>query len=335
MRPHENFFQIVASDHYEAGLLGGRLFRRPLQTLVWDFKSDGRWRRRVKAAERLLMETEAKFPQYVEELRGMAKGADVPLLPLWASCMEAEIADRCTTVVTNRGLLVGHNEDWNREAANWIVILQRRIGAQESFQLHYLGSLGGNAISANAHGCVHAVNSLAHSDRGSGVPRDVIARWLSDGDSARSEVFGKVSRTSGYHHTLVQGKVASIESSAREHVIIEPVLPFVHTNHYVSRLRHDHPGDGGAHSRTRLERAQALARAEMSALEMMNLLDDRKDGPEAGLCNERTIAGMVIDLETGMAHVRLVRESRRGWVTYPLDFLPSGKGLAKGRTAVT
>ena len=207
MMTHTNYFEIEADTSYELGMRKGELFGEPLRETLDDLKTEKHCERPGKQAIPYRKLTEKLFPHLIEELKGYADAARVSFDDLWLLCIEDELPDsandKCTTFVTNYGFLVAHNEDWNSVAKDEICILRQTVGDLTVFQLFYLNTLGGNSISINSHGFVHAVNTLTHTDRRVGVPRNIVARWLSETRSPESDYskLQQMKRASGYHRT--------------------------------------------------------------------------------------------------------------------------------------
>lgn len=61
----------------------------------------------------------------------------------------------------------------------------------------------------------------------------------------------------------------------------------------------------------------------MSLEEMKQIMDDTSFGPVKSLTNERTIGKMILDREKNVSHVWLLWEKEKGWVEYPIDFIPT------------
>ncbi len=323
---HRCYFELQANSHADLGVRKGKLLGNWLRDALGGRKapvSRGALRGNAKKALEL---TAKHFPHLVEELQGYAKGAGVPFNDLWMLTIQDEFTetehDKCTTVVTNNGFLVAHNEDWSKGANNAVCILRQTIGGVIRLEVFYLNTLGGNSISMNSHGFVHAVNSLTHTDGQVGVPRNIIARWLSETKSPEDD-FKKLShipRASGYHHTLVRsdGTVWSIECTAKKQVMTTQKPPCVHTNHYVTQLRKLEADNEDEGTRARYKRAAELMRPHMSIESAMQLLDDTSAGVKKSIFNERTIARVVLDNDHMIAHIWMLREKERGWLEYHL-----------------
>ncbi len=328
---HRHYHAVEAATHAELGGKLGQLFGPLLLEVIEEEREDRAWRGKVAAARPLLEAAREHFPGYIDELQAYAEAARIPLPELWALSIEGDLDDlspeKCTTVVTNGGRLVIHNEDWDEDAAEAICVLRKTLAGVTTLEIYYYAvPLGGSAISIGSNGYVHAVNSLSHEDGRVGVPKNVIARWLSDtrDPSADFERLKALPRASGYNHVLVSrnGEVLDIESSAERQVLLRPKLPHVHTNHYLSGDLEDcEAADDGDSTFKRYAKACALARPSMTVPEVMALSGDGNGQGRNNVMNRETIARMIADLDQRAAHIWLAREARAGWVSYPLDFL--------------
>jgi hypothetical protein len=328
MITHRNYFEIEATGYFELGLRKGELFGDFLHEALGERKRSAAWTSRCRRA-RLYLETATQaLPHLVDELKGYAEGAGASFDDLWLLSLEDELegsgAEKCTTIVTNGGKLIAHNEDWDKDAAESICVLRQTVGAMTVFELFYLNTLGGNSISVNACGFVHAINSLTHTDRQVGVPKNLVARWLAETRSPDRDLgaLATLRRASGYHHCLVGqgGQVWSIECSATRQVLARPDAPFIHTNHYLSSLSALEGRPRVSGTRRRYRCASAKVSGAMSLGDMKRLCSDTSGGSKKGILNDRTIARMIVDLANRSAYVWLRREAKEGWVSYPLGF---------------
>ncbi len=326
---HTNYYEVEGSDPVKVGAALGARFGHRIRDYIADLEEvdDSAWRR----ARTLLQQTEMYFPEYVAELQAYADAAGVELLDLWGIAIEDELSrdasERCTTVVTNEGLLIGHNEDWDPEASTEICILKKRAGGTTSLELYYYGCpLGGVAFSISSQGHIQSVNSIAHADAQDGVPKHVIARSLSGlrFGAADLQSLLSVPRSSGFAHTLVDrtGRLTSIECTATQHRVTYPGTPFVHTNHLLdpvlSRLD---VADSGDSSYRRFEDAAAMASRTMDLTAMMRLVGDQSRGKSKSILNKNTIARVIVDFDKRTAYFWLKQESEKGWVPYSIDFM--------------
>ncbi len=328
---HKNYFEIKADTYRELGASQGKLFRAYVQAALVEKKAltTVPWNDIVVQAKPYLEATSAVFPKLIEEAQGYAEGAQVPFSDLWLLLCEDELedddAEKCTTIVTNEGALLSHNEDWTPAAEDYICLLRKTVAGFTILELHYIGTLGGNAVSINSHGVVQSINSLTHADGRVGVPRNMIARWMSqtsdpDRDFARMKT---IRRAAGYHHGLLNTKrqLWSIECSAKRQKLRRPKFPFVHTNHYQTELEVLEHDDGQQGTYSRCERAQKQVEPTMTGAALKTLTRDVADGAVLSIFNERTIGQMIFDLKAMTASVWLKREASAGWIDYSLaDF---------------
>jgi hypothetical protein len=326
---HTCYHEVEAGSPAELGAKLGRLFGGLMRESVAEARAQRGWRRKLAIAGEQIAVTRRHFPQYLDELDAYARAAGLPLDHVWVVMCEDELdemaAEKCTTVVTNGGRLVSHNEDWDEDSAEAICVLRKTLAGRTTLELHYTNTpLGGSALSVNAHGVVQAINSLSHTDGQIGVPRNVIARWLSDTRDPESDFrrLCELPRSAGYNHVLVGGgEVLDIECSATRQVMFRPRLPCAHTNHFLSSHLAGLEAAEGESTYRRYRSACALLKGSMTLAEMFTLNGDTANGKRASIMNRNTIGKVVVDLDARMAHIWLQREAEAGWVAYPLDFM--------------
>lgn len=327
---HSHYFEVRGDTPADCGRQLGRLFGRMARDLIAEERADGSLQRYRAAAEERLSLTAAFFPSYVEELKAYAEAARVDLVELWTMSILDDLApdacEHCTTLVTNNGMLVAHNEDWSADAANGIVILKRTCGPVTTLELYYYGCpLGGVAISVSSNGYVQAINSVTHRDQGLGVPKTVLARRLSEVRDLGRELDGilGIPRASGFAHTLIDrtGRATVIELTATAADVTCPGAPFAHTNHLLAPDLCPVAGAASHSSLTRYRDASAAAAPTMDAATLGDVMGRKDRGREASLFNDNTIARAIVDLDRRVASFWLRRERRKGWIDYPIDFV--------------
>lgn len=326
---HRNYFEINASDHFELGQLTGKLFRSEVQKQLTYLRQQKGWHSMLGKAQSYLTPTISSFPTIYDEIQGYSEGADVPLKELWALLIEDELDnthwEKCTLIVTNQGLLTGHNEDWQPDAKDYLSVLKKQIGELVIFELHYQGTLGGNSISVNSAGFIQSINSLYHQENRIGVPKNIIARFLSQTRSPLKDYqkIATIPRASGYHHAFIsrQGKIWSLECNAENMNLTEPSSPFVHTNHYIGNLHYCDQANNDEGTFTRFDFAWKNIKKNMGINEVKLLLEDQSHGNRLSVFNKRTIGQMIVDFSSLSIQVWLLREQDKGWINYPLDFL--------------
>ncbi|MGE3712688.1 MAG: carcinine hydrolase/isopenicillin-N N-acyltransferase family protein, partial [Hyphomicrobiaceae bacterium] len=208
---HRNYHEIVARDPADCGRQLGRLFGSIVNGYVADASANPGWQRLKRNAAPLLEAAAGYFPDCIEELDAYAKTAGIPLIDLWTMSIEDELEEddeyeKCTTIVTNGGRLIGHNEDWDEDSAEDICILKKTCGDITTLELYYYGSpLGGTAVSICSRGYIQAINSLHHSDMQVGVPKLILARRIAEIENAEVELprILEIPRSSGFAHNLI------------------------------------------------------------------------------------------------------------------------------------
>ncbi len=328
---HKHYHEIECSDPIEAGWHLGKLFGDKTRAYIAESYDDVQSSHGRQRAQHLLQQTRQYFPNYVDELQAYAAAADIDLLDLWTIAVEDELSDhaseKCTSIVANQGRTIGHSEDWSADAASEICILKRRVAGVTTLELYYYATpLGGVALSISSHGYIQCINSIAHLDRGDGVPKSVIARAASElrpGTNSLPSLLA-IPRSSGFAHILVdrEANSTSLECTATRHQVVSPNEPFAHTNHiidpHLGRLLAEPASNS---SLRRLESATAAAPQIGDLPTMVRVLEDRSDGKSKSINNKNTIARAIVDLDSRTAQFWLKRERKRGWITYPIGFL--------------
>ncbi len=318
-------------NHRQIGQQIGEQLRQTIQNGLEDQRaqvpSDETWQEMIHQSALYLAHSQSHFPQYVEELRGIAEGAAVPFESLFLSICEEiwDTASRqgrlkprlrgCTDMVarasaTQNGLtLIAHTNDLLPESEAHLVLLN--IRAEHEPEILAV-SPGGVAISVgfNAAGISLTGNQVDSNDMRPGVPRLLLVRAIlaSKRLGEAMDICLHPHRASNYNNVVADayGEVYSMEGSATdcEPIYIEGDL-LAHTNHYISPPmrgfeieRHEIGG-----SVVRYHRAMRLMRDHYGTLSpqvFMKLLADHQNYP-ASICKHGletvTVFSIVIDLE--------------------------------------
>lgn len=140
-------------------------------------------------ARKYLPFAEERYPQYVEEMRGIAEGANVSFDDVVTlNTMEAVTTDalhltRCTSFAVNDErtadghVLVAHNEDWVPEDEDDVYVISARPREEVPFLAMTYGGLLPN-VGFNAHGIAQLIDSVYPTDSRIGIPRLVVARAI-------------------------------------------------------------------------------------------------------------------------------------------------------------
>ncbi|OGG14897.1 hypothetical protein A2875_02970 [Candidatus Gottesmanbacteria bacterium RIFCSPHIGHO2_01_FULL_46_14] len=325
-------FPIVRAhgSHYEVGVAIGKMMRQPIINLLTREKASlgEKFVYYVDMLPSFIEITKRYFPQYMDEVRGIADGAGVDFQTLFSTnCREVvdysgstSTADHCTivTIPQSNQYIVGHNEDWDAESIEILYIFDAVIDGVHIFGLNYGDSVMGDSISVTSHGLIQAVNDLQHQDAQLGVPKKFIARAILDCKTLEEaeDIMKKVPRAAGFNHVLAQGqRLWNIESSAKEYVIEKVELQkYVHTNHYVTELKRIDKGN--QESEKRYAKVKERLSDVNSIKDMKELLSDQTD---PRICREGTIGSVIFDMPNKVAHIAYGQPTPQAYVEYSLE----------------
>lgn len=241
--------EVDAKDHYDAGYQLGQLTAKLQHAYIDSFKPSQPWEILIRKSQPYLSATKKVFSQYIDEINGLANGAEIPFEKLWVfHCLDEilrkEFVEKCSSIFLKQengfGYIVGHNEDWDKWTKDYYFMLKRTLDNKTVLELGMAGVITGGTVSVNSKGIVQAINSLHHTDFQVGTPKQIVARWLSSRESLENikEEFPKLKRAAGYCYNLSQGaKILAIEGSAQRFEFYETRKSYTHTNHYVGILQ--------------------------------------------------------------------------------------------------
>jgi len=267
--------QIQANSYFDAGKQIGIATRELCEEFLSHFVSEIPWETLIKKSLPYLAETKKSFPHLIEEMRGLADGVGIPFEKVWAfNCreeVEGSYQERCSSVFvkTESGWIIGHNEDdyWGgfqeNEVRDYYFIVSKYISENELTYLSCPLMIGGETVSINSSGVIQTVNTLHHSHFQVGVPKNIIARAVSEAKSIEEvvKIFTTTKRASGYcHNLLINNNLYCIESTSEQFELIQTTERFVHTNHYLGSLSTDEDEEYSGKAITR-ERCSAIVQA--------------------------------------------------------------------------
>ncbi len=292
---------------------------------------------------------EERYPQYIDEMQGIADGANVDFDDVMAlNVMEAVTTDalhltRCTSFAVNEQqtadghVLAAHNEDWIPEDEDDVYVIRAKPNDEPPFLAMTYGGLLPN-VGFNAYGIAQLIDSVYPDDSRIGIPRLVVSRAVL-GSRRISGAIGRAlvpHRAAGYNHLIAHesGEMYSIEVSARRFEILHGTDGYmVHTNHYLSPHMREVESDPEEliSSRVRYFRANRLLRQSSShTLKTLQAIQkDHVNLPNC-ICNhavdwsdpldrEKTINALVIDLTVREMHICWGNPCQNAYHTYHLD----------------
>jgi isopenicillin-N N-acyltransferase-like protein len=321
----------VRGTHREVGQQIGEQMKPRLQRMMLpqvreDLPGGVTWENMLQQGRLYLAHSRAVYPQFVEELEGIAEGAELPFEDLFVEMCEElweagawrssgrGLAKGCTDMVArgrataDGATLIAHTNDLSPQVEEDLVILKVQAGEEPEF----LGvSVGGAGFSAgfNAAGISMSGNQVSCNDIRPGVPRLLIVRAILAARRLEEAMNACLlpQRASNYNNVIgdAHGEVYSMEGSATdcEPIYIEGDI-LAHANHYVSlpmrRFEADRNDIGG--SVIRHHRALRLLRenyGHLSPQRFQDLLADHANFP-GSICKHGiesvTVFSIIINL---------------------------------------
>lgn len=270
------FFRIVAKSAYDAGYQHGALaqprihawFASVEMRSIFDWVAgDGR-----EAFAQMKRDNTAEFPNYVEEMRGIADGADVTLDQVWVANMindlenlmaishkatprsESNKQKGCSDeyVVSQAGYAAGfghgHNDDWSAVARQyWYLLSVSATPGARNLHAHcagvaYPGTMVGWAPTWNEHGMYHSQNTLLpRKSRAGGLALTFVQKRAICSANGMDAYIAEVTRpgwSDGASMNVVDtrgGRMANIELWEDRHSVLEitPAMGnYSHFNEY-------------------------------------------------------------------------------------------------------
>ena len=284
-------------------------------------------------ARKYLPFAQERYPQYVEEMIGIAEGAgvsfdDVSVLnAMEAVTMDALHLSKCTTMAVNERrtadghVLVAHNEDWLPEDEADVYVVHVTPDDEPPFIAMNYGGLLPN-VGINAEGIAQCCDTVYPTDIRIGIPRVVVSRAVlaarTLGDAIRFTV--SPHRAAGYNHVIVHesGELYNVEVSAKRFAILYGHDGYVvHTNFYQDPQLQiiEYEPDELINTRVRYHRAlRMLLDTEQHTVKTLQAIQrDHINFPNS-ICNhaehdldpldrEKTINALVFDLTARAMHI--------------------------------
>ncbi|MGO7211450.1 C45 family autoproteolytic acyltransferase/hydrolase [Rhizobium ruizarguesonis] len=279
----------LSGSHYDIGqglgrhgasLVHGHLVKTYAWATVMALRNDDR----IRVARSLI---EERYPQYRQELSGLADGLELPFDEVFAWNCRGDVwamaPDGCTTVQIPGPIpLIAHNEDGDpglRSGCALASIIPDQGQPLTAFV--YPGSIPGHTFAINGSGLVLTVNNIRSKLAGEGLPRMVLTRAVLDCATidAALTLLSEAPRSGAFHLTLAQvgqSRLASVEFTHTNCSIAEIASPSVHANHLVHAKMASEPQIITGSSGSRQERGQDILDASDGSPEPLSILWDRE-----------------------------------------------------------
>lgn len=282
---------IVEGSNYDIGYAIGEHFLHNItQTLLQSARFQHLWSRDQKnpaIADQALKLIENHFPQYLQEIKGIADGASQNFRSiLLMNLMHLYDDENCSTLVikTPDRILLGHNEDLHKVLVDnsYYLTIKLHDGSQ-IFTHAYPGCIPGFSHGSNSHGIVITCNYVPDPVKAIGIPRTILGRWMLESTSIQDAIDRAVKfspRSGGVSYNIVslkEHRAVNLEITGNDHAITEIQDVYYRTNHYISKKLSfiDIPSDKISTTRIRYERGcELLPHVSPTPSAMLKLLWD-------------------------------------------------------------
>ena len=329
-------FHAKGSPRQVGETLGSR-FAKEASQAVRIFKKELTWEKGAtldgakRYGKRLLPRIEAFFPDFVEEMRGYAKGAGIPfdtLVAQWSGFSPSMGLKGCTDVAAaapqtaDGHVLVAHNEDYTPEYDGIVVPVHVAVeGKPAFFAMSYQGlfpTMGFNEAGISLTG-----NAVSPNDVRVGIPQMYPPRRVLESRTLKEALEAAMpeGRGSSFNNIVCskEGELYSLEGSATSfealygeggwlvhtnHYVGEKMLPFERNPHekFCSILRYNRAKKllGGALGRITPETIMRVQRDHLSRPDSICRHVNPKDSEADRV---KTLFGSIVDLTAGQVYV--------------------------------
>jgi len=278
-------------------------------------------------------------PAYVEEVRGLAVGAEISFEEALLCQARAEaghsVEGGCSTfaltgaATVNHQTLAGQNQDLEPEYSDVAVLLHVKPsdGRPRALMFTFAGQLG--YVGMNQTGMCLFANALYDARWRLGLPKYPMKRVLLEQSSVQAaiELLRRHRLCSANNLMLAdgQGQVADVEERPEGVAVFTDAQPVgrLHTNHYLTPEFSGFETNSLADSCPRLDQLRALVAAEwgnITLAKMQAILADHSNDPGAicrhGAGGLHTISGYIAEPAQGVLHVRRGHGCLGTWQTY-------------------
>lgn len=237
-------FLKVDKSPYENGIITGKEMSIPIKKYSEKFKHLLNDENIMKKLDIIIKKLEERFPIYLEEVYGRAKGAAIEK-KLYLLLMCAEILGEgvgCTSIICRRkdeSFIIGHNEDDEyRNNPSYVTTCIK--DNEEWFTTYdYFNMPFGNAFSYNSNGIIKTINYCYNEEVNlEGIPRYFIQRYITEATSIEDFIkrCNIDNRASGFHAIAldINKNIAVSVELTKDDISVKKIKDYyAHTNHYV------------------------------------------------------------------------------------------------------
>lgn len=352
--PEKIPFVKVEGDNRDIGEGIGEKCKREIgalvETVAQDYKSGVKhnfssW---VNRSRMFLPYCKKEFPEYIQELEGIARGAGVDFDALFSlNCREelrgarqsSHLGENGSSVVAqvNAGIVLAHNEDYTMIPNNSLYVVQVKQKKKQSFlSVGHVGCLPGSIAGLSRAGIAIAGNSVNANYCRYGVAKNCVQRAILDEDNVWSAAHRvrSANRAIGRNFIIISPHEGIfVETTAKREVIIPIIgLPAVSTNHYTCEELRGNERCVSESSRLRYALLEQLvSREELTNMKTIKkILKDHEQFPRS-ICRHEyeskrsikmpytTLASIILNPERGVLYVTQGNPCKRKYQRFCLD----------------
>ena len=283
---------------------------------------------------------ESLSPAYVEEVRGLAEGADLSfeeamICQVRGSAVRHIDSEGCTVfAVTGEGTVggrtyAGQNQDLGPEFSDFGIVLRLAPadGRPRLVTFTFAGQLG--YMGMNEHGVAHFANGLGNAPWRPGLSHYPLKRRCFETSNVDQCInLVRQHRTCSAGNMVFcdgDGAIADVEIRPEGIAVFDDDHPDrrLHTNHYISDEFAPHEDGNTPDSCPRLDRIRHLVHDSWGeiTLELLKGFPADHDGDPGGICRHGardsfSVAGYIADPGAGVLHVRRGFGCSGTWTEY-------------------
>ncbi len=342
--PNQPPFIRASGSHRQIGLTLGRAMADQIRQQVAAYQKlidqdttiNILWQQAVLQARKYLPFAEEFYPQYVEELHGIAEGSGADLGDvLTLNTMEAITSDvlflKCTSLAvgsevteSGAGVILAHNEDWLPDDQAFVYVAQIEPEDEPAFLALSYGALLPN-LGFNASGVAHVADSVYPNDVRLGIPRIIYTRAILGSQTLGQAIQNAIHRRrdAGYNHLIAgeHGELYCIEASATTYDALYGDEHWIaHTNHYTSPMMrpYEEKPEALVNSRVRYNRVRHLIQGRLGKLtvaDCQTILADHVNYPNS-ICAHVERCEAPLDCTVTVASIIIDMAARTMWVCW-------------------
>ncbi len=279
----------VSGSYRQIGYEIGKRFRKNIREIIRSRKD---WHNDLLAkldspegkslAAGLKRQTQRYFPQFLEEIEGMADGAGLAFHALWAISIKSELGcvqgenPGCSTIFVKHQnkMWLFHNEDGDTAYRDLMFLVRVHPPSGISYvSMVYPGILTGNGPSLNSRGIIQTTNYIGSTQAEPGIPRYVLGRAVLEAkDLAEAvQIVTMHPRAFPYHHNLAslqEQRYVSVETVPDASEASEPYGIYYHTNHLILEGTREYPYEDQEYKKSSSLSRYSVLEEELSKIEL-------------------------------------------------------------------